>query len=127
MAWPTILASLFGAPANTTYGENTGVLALTKVFDPRVIRLAALFAIAFSFCPKFAAVIAAMPACVIGGVSFVGGIGKIRGIVIGVLLLRLIFVGLNMASVNQDLIYLVKGGIILFACALDMRKYLVKK
>ena len=51
-----------------------------------------------------------------------GGIGKIRGIVIGVLLLRLIFVGLNMASVNQDLIYLVKGGIILFACALDMRK-----
>ena len=55
----------------TTYGENTGVLALTKVFDPRVIRLAALFAIAFSFCPKFAAVIAAMPACVIGGVSLV--------------------------------------------------------
>lgn len=69
----------------------------------------------------------AIAACVIGGVSFVGGIGKIRGIVIGVLLLRLIFVGLNMASVPQDLIYLVKGGIILFACALDMRKYLVKK
>jgi len=67
----TIFASLFGAPANTTYGENTGVLALTKVFDPRVIRIAALFAIAFSFCPKFAAVIAAMPACVIGGVSLV--------------------------------------------------------
>ena len=66
-------------------------------------------------------------ACVIGGVSFVGGIGKIRGIVIGVLLLRLIFVGLNMAHVPQDLIYLVKGGIVLFACALDMRKYLVKK
>ena len=69
----------------------------------------------------------AIAACVIGGVSFVGGIGKIRGIIIGVLLLRLIFVGLNMASVPQDLIYLVKGGIILFACALDMRKYLVKK
>ena len=69
----------------------------------------------------------AIAACVIGGVSFVGGIGKIRGIVIGVLLLRLIFVSLNMASVPQDLIYLVKGGIILFACALDMRKYLVKK
>ena len=67
----TILASLFGAPANTTYGENTGVLALTRVFDPRVVRLAALFAIVFSFCPKFAAVIAAMPACVIGGVSLV--------------------------------------------------------
>ena len=67
----TILASLFGAPANTTYGENTGVLALTKVFDPRVIRIAAVFAILLSFCPKFAAVIAAMPACVIGGVSLV--------------------------------------------------------
>ena len=69
----------------------------------------------------------AIAACVIGGVSFVGGIGKIRGIIIGVLLLRLIFVGLNMATVPQDLIYLVKGGIILFACALDMRKYLVKR
>ncbi len=67
----TILASLFGAPANTTYGENTGVLALTRVFDPRVIRLAALFAIVFSFCPKFSAVIEVMPACVIGGVSLV--------------------------------------------------------
>lgn len=67
----TILASLFGAPANTTYGENTGVLALTRVFDPRVIRLAAVFAIIFSFCPKFSAVIEVMPACVIGGVSLV--------------------------------------------------------
>jgi len=67
----TILASLFGAPANTTYGENTGVLALTRVFDPRVVRLAACFAILFSFCPKLAAVIGAMPASVIGGVSIV--------------------------------------------------------
>nr|WP_304427358.1 uracil-xanthine permease family protein [uncultured Adlercreutzia sp.] len=67
----TMLASLFGAPANTTYGENTGVLALTRVFDPRVVRLAACFAILFSFCPKFAAIIAVMPACVIGGVSLV--------------------------------------------------------
>ncbi|MDO4399418.1 MAG: uracil-xanthine permease family protein [Coriobacteriia bacterium] len=67
----TMLASLFGAPANTTYGENTGVLALTKVFDPRVVRIAAAFAILFSFCPKFAAVIGAMPPCVIGGVSLV--------------------------------------------------------
>ena len=66
-------------------------------------------------------------ACVIGGVSFVGGIGKIRGILVGVLMLRLIFVGLNMIGINQDLFYLIKGGIILFACALDMRKYLVKK
>ncbi len=67
----TSLASLFGAPANTTYGENTGVLNITKVFDPRVIRIAAIFAIILSFCPKFAAVIAVMPAATIGGVSLV--------------------------------------------------------
>ncbi|MGI6220556.1 MAG: uracil-xanthine permease family protein [Coriobacteriales bacterium] len=67
----TMVASLFGAPANTTYGENTGVLALTRVFDPRVIRIAACFAIVFSFCPKFAAIISAMPAATIGGVSLV--------------------------------------------------------
>lgn len=69
----------------------------------------------------------AIAACVIGGVSFVGGIGKIRGVVIGVLMLRVIFIGLNMMNIDQNLFYLVKGGIILFACALDMRKYLVKK
>ena len=67
----TALASLFGAPANTTYGENTGVLNLTKVFDPRVIRIAAVLAIIFSFCPKFAACVAVMPAATIGGVSLV--------------------------------------------------------
>lgn len=67
----TILASLFGAPANTTYGENTGVLALTRVFDARVVRIAACCAIVLSFSPKFAAVIGAMPPCVIGGVSLV--------------------------------------------------------
>ena len=67
----TAMAALFGAPANTTYGENTGVLALSKVYDPRVIRIAAVFAIVFSFCPKFAALIAAMPVATIGGVSMV--------------------------------------------------------
>ena len=67
----TALASLFGAPANTTYGENTGVLALSKVFDPKVVRLAAVFSIVLSFCPKFAALISAMPAATIGGVSLV--------------------------------------------------------
>ena len=67
----TSLASLFGAPANTTYGENTGVLNLTRVYDPRVIRIAAVFAIVLSFCPKFSAVIASMPAATIGGVSLV--------------------------------------------------------
>ena len=67
----TFLASLFGAPANTTYGENTGVLNLTKVFDPAVIRLAACFAILLSFCPKFACLIGLMPAATIGGVSLI--------------------------------------------------------
>ena len=67
----TTLASLFGAPANTTYGENTGVLALSRVYDPRVIRLAACFAMILSFCPKFAALISAMPTATIGGVSLV--------------------------------------------------------
>lgn len=67
----TTVAALFGAPANTTYGENTGVLALSKVYDPKVIRIAALFAIVLSFCPKFAAVIVAMPFATMGGVSLV--------------------------------------------------------
>jgi uracil permease len=67
----TALASLFGAPANTTYGENTGVLNLTKVYDPAVIRLAACFAILLSFCPKFACLIGLMPAATIGGVSLI--------------------------------------------------------
>lgn len=67
----TTIAALFGAPANTTYGENTGVLALTKVYDPVVIRLAAVFAILLSFCPKFASLIRVMPAATIGGVSLI--------------------------------------------------------
>lgn len=67
----TMLASLFGAPANTTYGENTGVLSLTKVFDPLVIRIAALFAILFAFSPKVGAVISCMPTATLGGVSLV--------------------------------------------------------
>ena len=67
----TTIAALFGAPANTTYGENTGVLALSRVYDPKVIRLAAVFAIALSFCPKFAALIVAMPTATMGGVSLV--------------------------------------------------------
>jgi uracil permease len=67
----TIVASLFGAPANTTYGENTGVLNLTRVYDPRVIRLAAFFAVILSFSPKFAAVIEVMPTATLGGVSLI--------------------------------------------------------
>jgi len=67
----TTLAALFGAPANTTYSENTGVLALSKIYDPRVIRIAAVLAIIFSCCPKFAAIIECMPAATIGGVSLV--------------------------------------------------------
>ena len=67
----TTLSALFGGPANTTYGENTGVLALSKVYDPKVVRLAAIFAIVLSFCPKFAALIVAMPVATMGGVSLV--------------------------------------------------------
>ena len=67
----TIVASLFGAPANTTYGENTGVLSLTRVFDPMVIRIAAGFAVLFSFSPKVAALIGCMPTATCGGVSLV--------------------------------------------------------
>ncbi len=69
----------------------------------------------------------AIAACVIGGVSFVGGTGKISGIVIGVLLLQIIFVGLNFLSVSANMLYAIKGLIILVACAIDMRKYLAKK
>ena len=67
----TSIAALFGAPANTTYGENTGVLVLTKVYDPKVVRLAAVYAVVLSFCPKFSALISAMPAATIGGVSII--------------------------------------------------------
>ena len=67
----TSLSALLGGPANTTYGENTGVLALSKVYDPMVVRLAAVFAIVLSFCPKFAALIVAMPTATMGGVSLV--------------------------------------------------------
>lgn len=66
----TAFAGLVGGPANTTYGENTGVLELSKVYDPRVIRIAAGLAIVLSFIPKFSAVISTMPAAIIGGVSF---------------------------------------------------------
>lgn len=69
----------------------------------------------------------AIAACVIGGVSFVGGIGKIRGVIIGVVLLRLIFVGLTALSIDANMQYIIKGLIILVACAIDMRKYLVRK
>ncbi|MDD2958779.1 MAG: uracil-xanthine permease family protein [Lachnospiraceae bacterium] len=66
----TSLAGLIGGPANTTYGENTGVLELSKVYDPKVIRIAAVFAVIISFIPKVSAVISTMPASIIGGVSF---------------------------------------------------------
>ena len=69
----------------------------------------------------------AIAACVIGGVSFVGGIGKIRGVIIGVVLLRIIFVGLTFLGIDANMQYVIKGLIILIACAVDMRKYLVKK
>lgn len=67
----TMVAGLFGAPANTTYGENVGVLNLTKVFDPRVIRIGACFAILFAFSPKLGAVISCIPVATMGGVSLI--------------------------------------------------------
>jgi hypothetical protein len=67
----TSLSAFFGGPANTTYGENTGVLELSKVYDPRVIRIAAVYAILISFVPRFAAVIASLPTAIIGGISFI--------------------------------------------------------
>jgi len=67
----TAFAGMFGGPANTTYGENTGVLALSRVYDPRVIRLAALYAIILSFSPKFDALVNSIPTAIVGGVSFV--------------------------------------------------------
>ena len=69
----------------------------------------------------------AIAACVIGGVSFVGGIGKIRGVIMGVVLLRIIFVGLTFLGIDSNMQYVIKGIIILVACAIDMRKYLVRK
>ena len=67
----TALAGMFGGPANTTYGENTGVLVLSKVYDPKVVRLAAIYAVVLSFSPAFAAVVNSIPAAIIGGVSFI--------------------------------------------------------
>ena len=67
----TTLSALFGGPANTTYGENTGVLALSKVYDPKVIRIAAVIAVVLSFSPKFAALVSLIPTAVIGGISFI--------------------------------------------------------
>ena len=113
----TILASLFGAPANTTYGENTGVLSLSKVYDPRVIRIAAVFAALVSFSPKFSALVSLMPTATIGGVSLVlyGMIsavgvrnvvenkvdfGKSRNVIIAALILVL-SIGVNYAGAVQ--------------------------
>ena len=67
----TAISAMFGGPANTTYGENTGVLVLSRVYDPRVIRLAAVYAIVLSFSPAFAVIINTIPAAIIGGVSFI--------------------------------------------------------
>jgi len=67
----TSFSAFFGGPANTTYGENTGVLVLSKVYDPKVIRLAAIYSIVLSFCPKFSALISSLPSAIVGGISFI--------------------------------------------------------
>ena len=66
----TTLSAMFGGPANTTYGENTGVLVLSRVYDPNVIRLAAVYAVVLGFIPKMAEIIGSMPSAIVGGVSF---------------------------------------------------------
>jgi uracil permease len=121
----TSLASLFGAPANTTYGENTGVLALTKVYDPKVVRLAALFAMVLSFSPKVAALISSMPAATIGGVSLIlygmiSAIGvrnvvenrvdfsKGRNVIIAALILVL-SIGINYGTEAQAIVFSISG------------------
>lgn len=95
----TSLASLFGAPANTTYGENTGVLNITRVFDPRVIRLAAVITIALSFCPKFASLIGLMPAATIGGVSLI-----LYGMISAVGVRNMVEAKIDMASMRNVII-----------------------
>ena len=67
----TSMAGFLGGPANTTYGENTGVLAMTRIYDPRVMRIAACFAILLSFSPKIGAVIETIPTAIIGGISII--------------------------------------------------------
>ena len=67
----TSLSALFGGPANTTYGENTGVLELSKVYDPKFIRIAAIYAVVISFIPKMSSIIGTMPAAIVGGISFI--------------------------------------------------------
>lgn len=121
----TIVASLFGAPANTTYGENTGVLALTKVYDPKVIRLAAVFAVILSFSPKFAALVSAMPTATLGGVSLIlygmiSAVGvrnvvenrvdfsKSRNVIIAALILVLA-VGIKYGSGTESIIFAIGG------------------
>ncbi len=67
----TFLAGLVGGPANTTYSENTGVLAVTKVYDPAVLRIGAIVAIILGIIPKVAAVLQSIPLSVLGGLSIV--------------------------------------------------------
>ena len=65
----TTFAAMIGGPANTTYGENTGVLALTRNYDPSILRLAAVFAIVLAFVAKIGAVLSSIPVAVMGGIS----------------------------------------------------------
>lgn len=67
----TSISALFGGPANTTYSENIGVLALTRVYDPKVMRIAAVFAILLGLIPKVGAIISTIPGAIIGGISIV--------------------------------------------------------
>lgn len=67
----TSFSAMFGGPANTTYSENTGVLALTRVWDPLIMRIAALFAIILGIVPKLSSIIGTIPESVVGGISII--------------------------------------------------------
>ena len=115
----TSLAGLFGGPANTTYGENTGVLVLSRVHDPRVIRLAAVYALVLSFSPAFAAVVSSIPSAIIGGASVGGGTGSLFGTFLGTLLIAVIKNGLVLMGVSSYWQNLVFGAVLVLSLYID--------
>jgi methyl-galactoside transport system permease protein len=69
----------------------------------------------------------AIAACVIGGVSFVGGTGKISGVILGVFMMQLIMTAMTFLGISGGVAYIIEGAVILVACILDMRKYMTRK
>ena len=123
----TAVAGLFGGPANTTYGENTGVLALSRVYDPNVVRLAAVYAIVLSFSPMFDALVNSIPAAIVGGVSASGGYGTIYGTVIGAYVIIFLKQGLPYIGFNANMQQIITGLVLIGAVAIDIIKRKVVK